>query len=80
LFGISAWLGGDAWHGMINDGRYFVGSKGRFTEVIAFKYYLSLYQIYSVIIGYAGVFVAMVFAQVLRLISWARARLSTPNP
>jgi hypothetical protein len=80
LYGISAWLGGDAWYGKIEAGRYFVGSKGRLAEVTEQKYYLILYQIYSVIIGYAGLFVAMVFAQVLRLISWARARLSTPNP
>jgi hypothetical protein len=75
LFGISAWLGGDAWHGMINNGRYFVGSKGRFTEVTAFKYYLSLFQIYSVFIGYAGLLVATSFVQIGRLISWFKARL-----
>jgi hypothetical protein len=80
LFGISAWLGGDAWYGMINDGRYFVGSKGRFTEVTAFKYYLSLNQIYTVFVGYAGLFVATLFALTTGLISWVKARLRSSAP
>ncbi len=80
LFGISAWLGGDAWHGMIVDGRYFVGRKGRFTEVTAFKYYLSLNQIYTVFVGYAGLFVATLFTQTTGLISWVKARLRSSAP
>jgi hypothetical protein len=75
LFGISAWLGGDAWYGRIEAGRYFVGSKGRLTEVTELKYYLSLFQIYSVFIGYTGLFVATGFVQIGRLISWFKARL-----
>jgi hypothetical protein len=75
LFWISAWLGGDAWYGRVEAGRYFVASKGRLTEVTELKYYLSLFQIYSIFIGYAGVLVATGFVQIVRLIGWLKARL-----
>jgi hypothetical protein len=80
LFGISAWLGGDAWYGKVEAGRYFVGSKGRLTEVTEYQYYLSLFQIYSVFVGFAGVFGATIIKQFAGLINWVRSRLSPSAP
>ncbi len=80
LFGLSIWLGGDAWYGKVEAGRYFVGSKGHLTEVSRFAYHLSLYQLYSVFFGYAAVFGLSIIGQIVRMIDWANARIFSSDP
>ena len=52
LFALSMWLGGDAASGKIEDGRYFVGNRGRYHEVSAGVYHASLLHVRSMLITF----------------------------
>ncbi len=80
MHGISAWLGGDAWHGKIEAGRYFVDSKGHLTEVSRFAYHVSLYQTYSVFFGYAALFAPYAIYQIVRMIDRVKAVMRSSAP
>jgi len=55
---ITSVIGGDAISGKIEDGRYYVSNRGKYTEVSQSVYTFSRIHIYSVVLMYALLFCA----------------------
>lgn len=76
-------IGGCACSGKIEDGRYYVGNRGKYTEVSAAVYRYSLYHSYSVMVTHPLGFAAMGLSNLVKKLEAKKNKpipTSTPIP